>query len=394
MCRPHAEPFRFFTNDREALFAARPNRFLILARDKDTEKEENLSCHCPNPGLLLEYLFPGERLILEKRRPVSPGAKTAWTAAGVYREGEVAPLFCARANRAAEQLLLAKGLIIPDIRDIRPEYTAGASRFDFLCVDRESRRHLVEVKACSLVERGVALFPDAPSARAVKHLTELERLSREGYHCHVLFLILRGSPDCFMPNIHVDPQFSSGLCRFAESAGATHIHASLIRCEPDGRAALVEPEVPVDLSHQVLVEEDRGSYLAVLEIPEARRVTVGALGALDFAAGWYVYAGSAQRNLSARVRRHTIRTRKKCRWHLDYLTPHAKTVIPLPIRAYRNLECDHARDLAALGARPIQRFGSSDCRCESHLFFFPSPPLENKAFVATLLSHRRSLRLF
>ena len=374
--------FRFFQNHREALFKARPNRFLITAQDGD----ELLACHCPNPGRLLEYLFAGEKLILEKRTGPGPG-KTQWTAAGIYHGRWTAPLFCARANHAAARLILRR--IIPNLADIRAEYPIGASRFDFLCVDRAGARHLVEVKACSLIEHGVAMFPDAPSARAVKHLAELEHLSRAGYYCHALFVIVHGEPRCFMPNIHTDPAFALGLRRFHEQGG--RIHASLIHCDQQGNATLVEPEVPIDLSPCVLVDQDRGSYLMVLEIPQARRVEVGALGEIDFRAGWYIYAGSAQKGLSPRMSRHTRRVRKRRHWHIDYLTQYAVAITPLPIRSYRNLECDLARDMAALGARPIHRFGSSDCACESHLFYVPFPPLEHKGFVDTLLFYRAGL---
>ncbi|MDR2518963.1 MAG: DNA/RNA nuclease SfsA [Spirochaetaceae bacterium] len=376
------EGFSFFTNDREALFVARPNRFLIIAQDRG----ETLACHCPNPGRLIEYLFPNERLILEKRRDSGAG-KTRWTAAGICRGEEAAPLFCARANQAAEQLILRRS--IPDIQDIRAEYPIGRSRFDFLCVDRQGARHLVEVKACSLIEHGIAMFPDAPSARALKHLEEMEELGRAGYRCHLLFVILHSSPRFFMPNIHTDPAFALGLRRFHEQGG--RLQASLIRCGRQGGAALAELEVPIDLSPCALAEQDRGSYLMALEIPEARRVSVGALGDIDFEAGWYIYAGSAQKGLSARMSRHLRRLRKRRHWHIDYLTPYAKTITALPVRSYQNLECRLAGGLKALGAHPIHRFGSSDCACTSHLFYLPFPPLTHKGFVEMLLAYRARL---
>jgi sugar fermentation stimulation protein A len=138
---------KLFTNDREALFIRRPNRFLIIAGDEKTGEE--LACHCPNPGRLIEFVFPGARLILEKRAgPADPPktgtakkpasktgrpAKTAYSAAGIYYRDRVAPLFSSRANMAAERLILDR--IIPGLREIRPEYTLGSSRFDFLCID-------------------------------------------------------------------------------------------------------------------------------------------------------------------------------------------------------------------------------------------------------------------
>jgi sugar fermentation stimulation protein A len=388
-----AETARFFTNDREALFMGRPNRFLITAKDGN----EEIACHCPNPGRLIEFLFPGERLVLEKREPHKgrSQAKTCWTAAGIYCRDGVAPLFAARANRVAEGIILAA--IIPGLREIRPEYRIGSSRFDFLGIDSRGKKHLIEVKACSLVEYGVAMFPDAPSARALKHLEELAELARTGWRCHVLFVIVRGKAASFVPNLHTDPQFAAGLHRYGIPANAPGagmsgdkvlIHACLVRCDPDGNAALADPYVPVDLSHGVLASEDRGNYLILLEIPEERAIAIGALGTLTIHPGWYVYTGSAQKNLSRRISRHLRRIRKQRHWHIDYLTPYAETIAALPIMSYRNLECDLARSIRSLSGRAVPGFGCSDCRCGSHLFYFAKPPLENRAFVEMLLHYR------
>jgi sugar fermentation stimulation protein A len=390
---PENGTVRLFTNHREALFVRRPNRFLIIARDGD----EEIPCHCPNPGRLIEFVFPGAKLILEQRESLSPKpgapsrpplAKTGWTAAGIYYRDGVAPLFSSRANRAAEVLILKK--IIPGLREIHREFTLGASRFDFLCIDRKGNRHLVEVKACSLIEYGVAMFPDAPSGRALKHLEELADLRAEGYHCHVLFVIVHGNPRVFIPNLHTDPAFAAALSRYGTARGrpGVGIHAALLRCNREGTAVLARAPIPVDLSHGKLAESNRGNYLILLKLPEPAEIAAGALGPRLYAPGWYVYAGSAQKNLSTRINRHLRKVRKQKHWHLDYLTPHAETIKALPILSYRNLECSLAKALADLGGRAVPSFGCSDCRCKSHLYYFTDPPMGNRAFVDLLLRFR------
>jgi sugar fermentation stimulation protein A len=382
-----AEEFSFFANDAEALFVRRPNRFLIIARAGKKE----LACHCPNPGRLIEFVFPGARLILEKRdrgdSAAQARAKTGWTAAGLYYRDGIVPLFSARANRAAEKLILNN--IIGGLKEIISEYTLGSSRFDFLCVDAEGRKHLVEVKACSLVEHGVAMFPDAPSGRALKHLEELADLSTRGYQCHILFVVTHSKPDVFIPNLHTDPEFAAALSRHS---GSVAVHAALLRCDAAGRTGLVSAALPVDLSHGALAASNSGNYLIVLELAEKQSIEVGALGTVLFKAGWYVYAGSARKNLSQRVGRHLRRQRKQKHWHLDYLIPFAARGIgklkALPVCSYRNLECDLAGDLAKLGGRPVPRFGSSDCKCPSHLYYFKEPPMGSREFVDMLLRYR------
>jgi sugar fermentation stimulation protein A len=383
---------RLFTNDREAVFLRRPNRFLIVAGDTD----EELACHCPNPGRLLELLFPGSRLILE-RRVKQANAKTAWTAAGLYHGNTVVPLASFRANLAAEKLILYK--IIPNLREFVGEYTLGPSRFDFLCIDKRGGKHLVEVKACSLIEHGVAMFPDAPSGRALKHLEELAALSSQGYQCHMLFVIVHSNPIGFIPNLHTDPAFAAGLSRYGHAVhaptgirssgiGPVVVHAALLRCNQNGLVSLVNHSVPVNLSHGALAESNGGNYLVLLELPKDRKIAVAALGTLNFPRGWYAYAGSARKNLSQRISRHLRKERKLKHWHLDYLTPHAKTIQALPIASYRNLECTLAGDLRKLGGRTVKDFGSSDCHCPGHLCYFPEQPLSNPAFVDLLMRYR------
>jgi sugar fermentation stimulation protein A len=254
------------------------------------------------------------------------------------------------------------------------------------------------------------MFPDAPSGRALKHLEELAALSREGFLCHVLFIIVHGRPRVFIPNLHTDPLFAAALSKYgiamdpgptgpgAEAGppppGKVAIHGALLRCNPEGLATLVKPSVPVDLSHGALAESNGGNYLILLELAGDQDITVGALGTLPFRRGWYVYTGSAQKNLSSRINRHLRKIRKKKHWHLDYLCPGAKTLKAFPIMSYRNRECDLARDLENLGGQGVPGFGSSDCHCGSHLFYFPDPPMGNRAFVELILRwrHREALK--
>jgi len=404
----HTAVVRLFKNDLKAVFLRRPNRFLITAHpaieaEAGAAKKDGkeLACHCPNPGRLSELLFPGAELILEKRS----GPGTPWTAAALKRDSSyknaIVPLCSSRANDAAEKLILKE--IIPGLAEICREYSIGGSRFDFLCRSKNGKQHLVEVKACSLVEHGAAMFPDAPSARALKHLEELIHFGKEGFICHVLFVIMHGDPKVFIPNLHTDPAFAAAI----GCSAPIKIHAALIRCEENGMASLVKKEIPISLDGK-LAAADSGSYLVILEISEPCTVEIGSLGKLSFKAGWYVYSGSALKNLSARTARHQRKIRKRKHWHIDYLTPHAKTIKTLAIRSFHNLECDLALDLKKLGGLGIDGFGCSDCavsknsdsknagslntgssnRCKSHLFYFSSPPGENRNFHDMLFMYR------
>jgi Uri superfamily endonuclease len=107
------------------------------------------------------------------------------------------------------------------------------------------------------------------------------------------------------------------------------------------------------------------SYQLVIEVRRSVRVTVGSLGLCRFAAGRYVYTGSARRNLEARIARH-LSSAKKLRWHIDHLL-NAPGVRVVDVLRFDAPECDVNRRTA--GAIAVTRFGASDCRagCGSHL---------------------------
>ena len=95
--------------------------------------------------------------------------------------------------------------------------------------------------------------------------------------------------------------------------------------------------------------------------------------------------------LSARLARHQRKT-KKLHWHIDYLTAKADRIIALPIRSSERLECRIAEALSGILEAGPRGFGSSDCRCATHLFFSPTDPLHSPNFHRVLQGFRMSYR--
>ncbi|MCS7042185.1 MAG: GIY-YIG nuclease family protein [Bryobacteraceae bacterium] len=130
-----------------------------------------------------------------------------------------------------------------------------------------------------------------------------------------------------------------------------------------------------------------GSYLLVLALGEPAEVAVGALGAFSFPAGLYLYAGSARGpgGIRARAGRH-LRGDGAVRWHIDWLRRRAKPVALYACPGRRRLECIWAAALRGQGAfaAPAPGFGSSDCRCPSHLWHTGSGMEDVDAVVARL----------
>jgi len=111
----------------------------------------------------------------------------------------------------------------------------------------------------------------------------------------------------------------------------------------------------------------KGIYLLLINLKKDIRIKVGSLGNLEFEKGNYIYVGSAQNNLKLRIKRHKSKKKKKF-WHIDYLlsNKNAKIVDVFYREAVKEEECKAAKKLGKL-FKPVEKFGCSDCKCNSHL---------------------------
>ncbi len=116
-------------------------------------------------------------------------------------------------------------------------------------------------------------------------------------------------------------------------------------------------------------EINKGSYCLIIKLDKNSEIKVGKLGTFIFDKGYYVYVGSAMNSLSARVERH-LRKKKKMYWHVDYLLKKAKVLDVVEIRSTKKLECFIAERIDKISDGVVVGFGCSDCKCESHLFYF------------------------
>lgn len=112
----------------------------------------------------------------------------------------------------------------------------------------------------------------------------------------------------------------------------------------------------------------KGSYALVLHLSSRRKITVGKMGPVEFPRGYYIYFGSALGGLQARVARH-LRHEKKLHWHADYLSAEVPWTQAWQLPDGQRWECVWARRAASTCgvSSPAPGFGSSDCRCGSHL---------------------------
>jgi sugar fermentation stimulation protein A len=67
------------------------------------------------------------------------------------------------------------------------------------------------VKNVSLVEGGVARFPDAVTTRGLKHLHELVERVKEGDRAAMVYVVQREDGHAFEPAADLDPDYAKGL---------------------------------------------------------------------------------------------------------------------------------------------------------------------------------------
>jgi Uri superfamily endonuclease len=115
-------------------------------------------------------------------------------------------------------------------------------------------------------------------------------------------------------------------------------------------------------------EEEVACYFLFIRLEEDTPIEVGKKGTILFRRGFYCYVGRAKRNVVARLRRH-LRQKKRKHWHIDFLLQKGK--ITWVVLLESDAECFLADFLRRhpLVEDAVFGFGSSDCRCPSHLFF-------------------------
>ncbi len=190
-----------------ASFQTRPNRF--LANVKLENSQELVLVHLPDPGRLKELLLPDSEVIV--RQDESKNRKTQYTLVGVKTGSiwvNIESIFTNEIFRQ-EYHKLEK---LNNLEIIRPEFTLGGSRFDFLMKDKvSSKKELVEIKGVTLVDNQIALFPDAPTKRGARHVKELGEALDKGWNAHVVFIIKRKDATSFRPNEKMNPRFTQEL---------------------------------------------------------------------------------------------------------------------------------------------------------------------------------------
>jgi sugar fermentation stimulation protein A len=188
-----------------AKFLSRPNRFIAHI---EVEGRPEI-CHVKNTGMCRELLIPGADIVIQEVK--HPKRKTQYDLIAVYKGPRIINIDSQVPNKVFHEWL-RKSDLFQDLNLIKPEFKYGSSRLDFY-LESDFRKILVEVKGVTLEEKGVALFPDAPTERGIKHLNHLCQALEQGFEAYLFFIIQMRDVLYFAPNHKTHPAFGEALIK-------------------------------------------------------------------------------------------------------------------------------------------------------------------------------------
>ncbi|WP_197525256.1 DNA/RNA nuclease SfsA [Thermoplasma acidophilum] len=198
--RPAGYPVMRFEGLIGARILKRINRFAVQI---DVEGRTELA-HLHDPGRLLEIVYPGNEVLVRR----TDGPKLKWRIEFGKINGRYVLIDSGLHSDIARRFL-PEGAV--------PEVRVGRKRIDFRYGD-----DYIEVKGCTLMANGIAMFPDAPTKRGLEHLKTLETLASSGYRSHVMMIITRDDVRCFYPNFETDPKFAEAFLRLVPAYVKAH----------------------------------------------------------------------------------------------------------------------------------------------------------------------------
>jgi sugar fermentation stimulation protein A len=198
----------------EGTLIRRYKRFLADVRLEDGR---TVTAHCPNSGSMKACCQPDRPVYLSYHD--NPKRKLPYTWELIRM-----PTSLVGVNTQVPNRLTAQAIKVGDVAElagyatVRREIRAGKhSRIDILLEAPDRRPCYVEVKNCTLVEDGMATFPDAVTVRGQKHLEELQGLVAAGCRCVMFYLIQRMDAKRFGPADHIDPTYGEKMRRAADN---------------------------------------------------------------------------------------------------------------------------------------------------------------------------------
>lgn len=199
-----------YANTYLARFIDRPNRFVAHCRLEDSQ--EVVTVHVKNTGRTT-ILQPNVTVALVKSD--NPKRKTLYDLVAAKKYDRTWINVDSQAPNVVVKTGLETNYIqlpgIAKITKVLPETTFLDSRIDFMGFDDQDQPFFLEVKGVTLMNEGVAAFPDAPTDRGRKHVHTLEKAMAQGYKAYLLFVCQMQGNGVLTIYDEMDPKLSQAI---------------------------------------------------------------------------------------------------------------------------------------------------------------------------------------
>ena len=175
-----------------------------------------ITAHCPNTGSMMGLLSANNKVWLSKSE--NPERKLKYTLQIIENKKSMVGVNTHLTNKIVLEALEENSIKeLKNLDNIKSEVKFGKNtRFDFL-ISKNNKKIFVEVKNVTLSrKKGVAEFPDAVTARGLKHINELINASKRGFETYLLFLIQRNDCNQFKIAQDIDPDYYKLLTEAAK----------------------------------------------------------------------------------------------------------------------------------------------------------------------------------
>jgi sugar fermentation stimulation protein A len=220
-------------------------RYKRFLADVRLENGSVVVAHCTNTGRMTGCSDPGSACLLAPA-PESSTRKLRWTLTLVKAGRTWVSVDTQLPNRIVADAARRRRLeTLTDYDTVATEVPYGEgrrSRIDVLLTDSTGRLPpcYVEIKNTTLAAGRTALFPDAVSTRALKHLHELGAEVAAGHRAVILPFIARGDCHAFDAADEIDPDWSREL----DVALAAGVELLPLRARIDRHGIRIGPRLP------------------------------------------------------------------------------------------------------------------------------------------------------
>ena len=222
-------------------------RYKRFLADVKLDDGAEVLAHCPNTGSMLTCSQPGRPVLLSYHGEHS-GRKLLYTLEAIRMGNHWVGVNTMNPNRAvAEAVSTGRIPELAGYATLQREVKYGRnSRIDLHLSAHPERNHtcLVEIKNTTYRVGDGVLYPDAVTARGLKHIQELVRAAKDGNRAAFFFFVGRSDVEWMGVAEKIDPAYSNALRRAVEQ-GQIEVLAYRARISPKGIE--IEKRLPVRL---------------------------------------------------------------------------------------------------------------------------------------------------